>query len=76
MWLKLPEGNTFNTAVAHSVKVGSAGDSEDANWAVIAEMPTGDDVVLAQYHLPQKAQDAFDAIVKGFEQGATFLDLT
>ncbi len=76
MWLKLPEGNTFNTAVARSVKVGSAGVSEDANWAVIAEMPSGDDIILAQYHLPQKAQDAFDSIVDGFRQGATFLDLT
>ncbi len=76
MWLKLPEGNTFNTAVARSVKVGSAGESDDANWAVIAEMPTGEDIVLAQYHLPQKAQDAFDAILKGFKHGSTYLDLS
>ncbi len=76
MWLKLPEGNTFNTSMALCVKVGSAGDSEDANWAVIAELPSGDDIVLAQYHLPQKAQDAFDSIIDGFQRGASFLDLT
>lgn len=75
MWLKLPEGSTFNTAVARSVKVGPADESEDANWALIAEMPVGNDVVLAQYHLPQQAQDAFDSILKGFRQGTTFLDL-
>jgi hypothetical protein len=76
MWLKLTDGNTFNTAVAQCVKVGSAGDSEDANWAVIAEMPAGDDVVLAQYHLPQAAQEGLEKILHGLEHGKRFLDLT
>ena len=75
MWLKLPEGRTFNTAVARSLKIGTAGGADD-NWAVIAEMPDGEDIVLAQFHLPQAAQDAFDTILASLKRGATYLDLT
>jgi len=75
MWLQLPDGTVFNLNTAKSLKVGSvAGHSE--NWALLAEMPTGEDVVLVEYHSPQGAQRAQDEIVKALKHGKTCLDLT
>ena len=74
MWLKLPEGTTFNTAVARSLKIGTAGGADD-NWAIIAELTHGEEVVLCQYHLPQAAQNDFEKILQAIKQGETFLDL-
>jgi hypothetical protein len=76
MWLKLEGGSSFNTSVARALKVGAASAAEDANWAVIAVMPHGEELPLVQFHLPQAAQDVMDSIFDGIGRGKKIMDLS
>jgi len=73
MWLQLPEGSTFNLASARALKVGS-GTSGD-NFAVVAEMPDGEDVILAEYHLPQAAHQVHEEITRALKDGKRLFTL-
>lgn len=73
MWLKLPDGSTFNTESARTLKYGVAGG--DGEWGVLAVMPSGDEVTLAQFTSPQAAQVAYDTITDRLKHGTRFLEL-
>lgn len=75
MWLNLSNGSTFNLNTARAVRVGPAGGSSD-EWALLAEMPNGDDVVLAEFHSPQGAQKAHDEVVEALQAETRMLDLS
>lgn len=75
MWLQIAEDTTFNLQSARAIKVGSAGSSSE-NFALVAELPDGDEVILAEFHLPQAAQQALTRINRALKDGTRFLDLT
>ena len=68
MWLELPEGTAFNLDRATVLKVGS-GSSASENFALVAELTPGEEVVLAEYHLPQAAQQAYEQVVQALKDG-------
>jgi len=68
MWLQLPEGTTFNLDRAQALKVGS-GAGGTQNFALVAEMPGGEEIVLAEYHLPQAAQQVYEQVVQALKDG-------
>lgn len=74
MWLQLSNGSTFNLNSARAIRVGSAG-GETSEWALLAEMPSGEDVVLAEYHSPQGAQKAHEEVVKALKGEARLMEL-
>ena len=75
MWLRLPDGTVFNLNAARVLKVGSAG-GDSANWALLAELPGGEDVVLSEYHSPQAAQEAQNRVMKALKGEERILELT
>jgi hypothetical protein len=72
MWLQLPEGTVFNLNSAQALKVGS-GSGSSQNFALVAEMPGGNEIVLAEYHLPQAAQQVYEQVVQALKDGGTRL---
>ncbi len=74
MWLQLPDGSVFNTNTARCIKVGSA-QGENENFALVAEMPNGDDFSLIEFHLPQAAQQALENVVQALKDETRFLKL-
>jgi hypothetical protein len=74
MWVKLADGPVFNAASARAIKVGPAGSAE-GNWAIIAEMPNGEEIPLAEYHLPQTAQASHEIVVENLKLGMRFMEL-
>jgi hypothetical protein len=68
MWLQLPEGTAFNLDRAQALKVGSAAGGGQ-NFALVAEMPGGEEIVLAEYHLPQAAQQGYEQVVQALKDG-------
>jgi hypothetical protein len=68
MWLQLPEGTAFNLDRAQALKVGSgAGASE--NFALVAEMPGGEEIILTEFHSPQTAQQVYEHVVLALKDG-------
>lgn len=74
MWLQLPDGSAFNLNAARSVKVGSA-PGENDNFALVAEMPDGEEVALLEFHLPQAAQKTLETVVQALKDETRFLKL-
>ena len=68
MWLQLPEGTAFNLDRAQALKVGS-GTGTSENFALVAELPGGEEVILAEYHLPQAAQQVYEQVVQALKDG-------
>ena len=75
MWLQLPDGSTFNLSVAQSISFGGRDGGTENEWVLLAQMPSGETVVLAQYHSPQAAQTAYSTIIDCLKQGARFMEL-
>lgn len=75
MWLRLPDGTAFNLSTARTLKVGSAR-HDSTNWALVAELPGGEDVVLSEYHSPQAAQEAQNRVLKALKGEERILDLS
>ena len=73
MWLQLSDGSTFNLSTARAVKVGSGTTGE--NFALVAEMPDGQECVLAEFHLPQAAQQAYEQVNRALKDGTRLLAL-
>ncbi|MFQ5733428.1 MAG: hypothetical protein ACE5KM_15935 [Planctomycetaceae bacterium] len=74
MWLQLSDDTTFNLSIAQALKVGSAGGSSE-NFALVAELPGGEEVVLAEYHLPQAAQQALEQVNQALKDGTRLVKL-
>jgi hypothetical protein len=68
MWLQLPEGTVFNLDRAQALKVGS-GSGASENFALVAEMPGGEEVILAEFHSPQTAQQVYEHVVQALKDG-------
>lgn len=75
MWLILSNGSTFNLNTARAIRVGAAGGTSD-EWALLAEMPNGEDIVLAEFHSPQGAQKTHDEVIKALKTETRMLDLS
>ena len=75
MWLKLSDGSLFNTDTARSLRIGSPAGAPENEWAVLADLPDGESVTLAEHHSPQAAQKDLDPIVDCLSRGERILAL-
>ena len=73
MWLQISEDTTFNLGIARAVKIGSGASGE--NFALVAELTGGEEVILAEFHMPQAAQDALERVNRALSDGTRVFTL-